>query len=205
MTNETELLVASNVDKYTNNTCRIIRNEVEPYVLFCASDIGNIVGIKNIHKNNLLCNDKINYETITNGGKQIMTYITYIGLLKLLSNSRKISAYNFATAIGIDIKNISFACIEASSIVHIIKTFKGEEMIEQYKIDNYIVDLYFPKYKLAIECDEKQHNIIKDRDREEKIVSVLGCKFIRYKPFQKDFDLFNVLNEIFTHIKNIER
>ena len=32
MTKETELLVASNIDKYTNNTCRIIRNEHEaPY------------------------------------------------------------------------------------------------------------------------------------------------------------------------------
>lgn len=203
MTKETELLVASNIDKYTNNTCRIIRNEVEPYVLFCGSDIGNIVGIKNIRGSNLLINDKLFVRTNSSTGFKMVTYLTYIGLLKLLSNSRKISAYDFATAIGIDIKSISFACIEASSIVHIIKTFKGEEMIEQYRIDNYIVDLYFPKYKLAIECDEKQHNIIKDRDREEKIVSVLGCKFIRFKPFQKDFDLFNVLNEIFTHIKNI--
>lgn len=54
MTKESELLVASNIDKYTNNSCRIIRNEVEPYVLFCASDIGNIVGIKNIRGSNLL-------------------------------------------------------------------------------------------------------------------------------------------------------
>jgi hypothetical protein len=88
--------------------------------------------------------------------------------------SRKRSSYEFANAIGIDIKSISFACIEASSIEHIFTTFKGEEIIEQYKIDNYIIDLYFPKYKLAIECDEKGHNILtnklKDVIREKTII-----------------------------------
>ena len=174
MTKELELLVASNIDKYTNNNCRIIRNEAEPYVLFCAADIGKIVRIKNIRENTLLCNDKISSKTITNGGIQDLTYITYIGLLKILTKSRKKSSYEFANAIGIDIKSISFACIEASSIEHIFTTFKGEEIIEQYKIDNYIIDLYFPKYKLAIECDEKGHNILtnklKDVIREKTII-----------------------------------
>jgi very-short-patch-repair endonuclease len=204
MTKELELLIASNIDKYTNNSCRIIRSEIKPYALFCAADIGKIVGIKNIRENNLLHNDKVSAKMNTSTGFHSLNFITYTGLLKILTKSRKRSVYEFANAIGIDVKSISFICIEASSINQIFTTFKGEEMIEQYKIDNYILDLYFPKYKLVIECDEKGHNklnnIIKDKIREEIIISILNCKFIRYKPFEKDFNIFSLLNEIFTHI-----
>lgn len=58
MSQELELLIASNIDKYTNNNCRIVRNEKEPYVLFCLADIGEIIGVKNIRDNNLLSSDK---------------------------------------------------------------------------------------------------------------------------------------------------
>ena len=39
-------------------------------------------------------------------------------------------------------------------------------MIEQYHVDGYRIDLYFPEYKLAIECDEFGH---RDRDLEYEI------------------------------------
>lgn len=205
MSKELELTIAANIDKYTNNGCRIIRNEDAPYVLFCLVDIGKIVGIKNIRENNLLCNDKLLAKSMTPGGIQQLIYITYTGLLKILTKSRKRPAYEFANAIGLDIKIISFVCIEASSIEQIITTFKGEEMMEQYRVENYIIDLYFPKYKLAVECDEKPHNhtihAIKDSARENHIGSLLNCTFIRYKPYEKDFNIFNLLNKIFTHIR----
>ena len=205
MSKETELLIASKIDEYTNNTCRIVRNEVEPYVLFCAADIGKLVGLKNIRENNLLTNDKYLFATNTRTGFKQITYVTYTGLLKILTKSRKRCTQEFANAIGVDVKSIAFACIEASSIEHIFTTFKGEEMIEQYRISNYIIDLYFPKYKLAIECDEKGHNnhknIVKDGDREAELKTLIGCKFIRYKPYEKYFNIFDLLNEIFTHIK----
>ena len=35
----------------------------------------------------------------------------------------------------------------------------NHKLINQYKVDNYAIDLYFPEYKLALECDEKQHNV----------------------------------------------
>jgi very-short-patch-repair endonuclease len=211
MSKEIELLIASKIDEYTNNTCRIIRNEVEPYVLFCASDIGKIIGVINLNDNlRYFDKDKCLIPSKTNGGIQQLTYITHTGLLKILTKSRKRCSQEFANAIGVDIKSVSFACIEASSIDCICKTFTGEEMIEQYRISNFIIDLYFPKYKLAIECDEKGHNnnknIIKDAVREAYLKSFLACKFIRYKPYEKDFNIFDLLNEIFTHIsksKNI--
>ena len=202
MSKELELLIADNIDKYTNNGCKIIRNEESPYVLFNAKDIGKIIGLKNIR---MQIKTSILITILTSGGNQKVAYITYQTLLKLLTKSRKRTIYEFANLIGIDIKSTSFACIEADTINCIITTFKGEETIEQYIIDSYIVDLYFPKYKLAVECDEKQHNlsknISKDIERENKIKEILDCTFIRYKPYDKDFNMFELLNKIFIYIK----
>lgn len=204
MTKELELSIATKIDEYTNKSCRIIRNDVEPYTLYCAKDIGLIVGIENIRTHNLLCNDKIIVSTVTSTGPKQVSYLTYIGLLKILTKSRKRRATEFANLIGIDVSFISFACIEASSIEQIATAFKGESMIEQYRIDVHIIDLYFPKYKLAIECDEKHHKTtsknVEDITRENQIISLLSCSFIRYKPCEKDFNIFELINKIFAHI-----
>ena len=41
------------------------------------------------------------------------------------------------------------------------KTFLGEEIIEDFSAQNYLIDFYFPKYKLAVEVEKLGHN---DRD-----------------------------------------
>ena len=41
------------------------------------------------------------------------------------------------------------------------KTFLGEEIIEDFSAWNYLIDFYFPKYKLAVEVEKLGHN---DRD-----------------------------------------
>lgn len=75
-------------------------------------------------------------------------------------------------------------------------------MITQYSILDYRIDLYFPKYKLAIECDEKAHKnkINEDIKRENEIKEILNCTFIRYEPEEKDFCISNVINSIYKHI-----
>ena len=76
-------------------------------------------------------------------------------------------------------------------------------MKEQYTVDGYRIDLYFPIHKLAIECDELGH---KDRDigyevtRQKYIETKLGCTFIRYNPDAKEFDIFSVINSIMKYI-----
>ena len=42
------------------------------------------------------------------------------------------------------------------------KLFSYEEIIEDFSTLNYLIEFYFPKYKLAIEVDELGH---KDRDQ----------------------------------------
>jgi DNA polymerase III delta prime subunit len=44
-------------------------------------------------------------------------------------------------------------------------------------------------------------NLIYDENREKEINEILKCKFIRYKPYDDDFNIFNLLNRIYLHIK----
>ena len=61
-------------------------------------------------------------------------------------------------------------------------------------------------YNIAVECDELQHNvkINKQHDllREDFIKRKLKCEFIRFKPYEKDFNIFELIGKI--HSKMIE-
>ena len=92
---------------------------------------------------------------------------------------------------------------ESSTLQSIIYVFKSENFKSQYSVDKYRIDLYFIDYKLAIECDENSHNLKKENDeiRQNYIESKLNCKFIRYNPEEKDFNIFKVIGEIYEHLK----
>ena len=53
--------------------------------------------------------------------------------------------------------------------------------ILQYQVDNYRIDLYIPKFNLAIEIDEREHKYKKEYDskRQKYIVEQIHCTFIR--------------------------
>ncbi len=55
------------------------------------------------------------------------------------------------------------------------------ECIPQYQVGNYKIDLYIPKYNIAIEIDEKEHKYKQnyDRKRQNYIENQIYCKFIR--------------------------
>ena len=46
---------------------------------------------------------------------------------------------------------------EDSVILKIMKVFAKEKMKLQHSVLNYYIDVYFPKYRLAVEIDEKGH------------------------------------------------
>jgi len=180
----------------------IIDEEKEPYCLYCANDIGKILKLKNIRTSLLKNYDKFNIECDTNGGKQSFCFITYSGLYRLLSKSRKPQVIDFSNKLNIDISSKIYTCIEADTIKCIMEAFSSEEMIHQYKIAPYIVDLYFPKYNLIIECDETHHkyDIKNDKERENYIKENIDVTFIRYDPYSKDFNIFKIINKIYTSI-----
>ena len=106
-----------------------------------------------------------------------------------------------ASDFGIDILRTSYSCIETDIINNIKISFNNIISIDQYTVDNYRIDLYFPEYNIALECDEDGHNIpinkILDEYREQYIKNKINCTFIRFKPYDKDFNIFKLINEIF--------
>ena len=138
---------------------------------------------------------------------QLLNYLTYDGVCYILTKSKKSVIIEVAKDFQINIKTITYSCIEAETTNIIKKTFNGEEILDQYNVNGYKLDLYFPKYNLAIECDERLHlqlqHQLYDIGREEYIKSQIGCSFIRYNPDAKDFDIYQLLNDIFKHIKHL--
>lgn len=57
------------------------------------------------------------------------------------------------------------------------------EHILQYQVGNYRIDLYIPKYNIAVEIDEEEHKYKRDYDltRQNYIENRIHCKFVRVK------------------------
>ena len=88
------------------------------------------------------------------------------------------------------------------------KLFSNEEIIEDFSALNYLIDFYFPKYKLAIEVDELGH---KDRDqtkenkRQKDLKEYLDCKFIKIYFDEKNFDIYDGFKKILTFINEFKQ
>ena len=81
---------------------------------------------------------------------------------------------------------------EQTVISAIKDAFEGENMQTQYTVLNYRIDLYFHKYKLAIEVDELGHNdrnIDYETQRQRALERDLDCVFIRIDPDAPDFNI----------------
>jgi len=190
----------------TKYNCRVIINEDKNICLYCALDIGKLLNLKNIRYNILNYKNKIQIKTSTNGGIQNLTYINYNDLLRIFCKTRKPNIIELAQELNINLNNDIYTYIETNTLKCILDAFNGEEMIQQYKVKQYFIDLYFPKYKLAIECDESGHyrDIMKNNDiiRENDIkTEIKDIYFIRYRPEEKDFNIFNLVNQIYQFIR----
>lgn len=135
----------------------------------------------------------------TKGGIQKKRCLTEKGFKKFICSSRKPMAVLIANELGLNISH-KYIVPETSFIINIKKAFDGEDMITQYSVDQYKIDLYFTKYKLAIEFDELRHKFTQKEDklRQEYIISKLNCKFERIK---EDDDIFISINRIFKFIQ----
>lgn len=175
--------------------------------LFRATHIAKVLGISNIGSSirDFGMDKKVLQQVHTRGGYQTVIFLTLVGLRHLVTVSRKPKAIEIAKLLGIDVIPCKVSTFEASTLRQIMEAFDGEVMDLQYPIGPFFIDLYLPRYKLAIECDEQQHdtNFEKEKDatRQAYITSQLCCTFIRYKPHTDCFSIFQVINQIYTHIK----
>ena len=133
------------------------------------------------------------------GGQNKTTFLLTETAFELLKNSYNLRN-RYIVNVSDTVKSVNIGmCVENQTIGFIENSFKGViECKRQYIIGIYRIDLYFPDYYLAIECDENNHTD-RDPDNEkirEEYILLQGNKLIRYNPNTSDFDLSNVLREI---------
>jgi very-short-patch-repair endonuclease len=81
-----------------------------------------------------------------------------------------------------------------------------EKFEDQFKVGRYYLDLYFPEYKIVVECDENGHadrKPYKERERMDFVNEKLNLtddNWIRYNPDAEDFDISKVIGKIYTRI-----
>jgi very-short-patch-repair endonuclease len=84
----------------------------------------------------------------------------------------------------------------------------GYKFRRQYSVNQYIMDLYYPELKLAIEVDGESHFTETareyDRRRQEYIAS-LGISFLRVMSSDVLGNVHGVLNDIAAKIGEIEK
>ena len=138
-----------------------------------------------------------------NDSQKYHIYINEEGMCELLVGSQQSLAKELAEYMGNKIIGYNYVCKEAGTIYTIQKVFEGISMKRQFSIASCRIDLYFPEHKLAIKCDEHDHE---DRDIDYEIrrqafsKDQLNCKFIRYNPDAKDFTIESILNKIFQYV-----
>jgi very-short-patch-repair endonuclease len=133
------------------------------------------------------------------GGQNKTTFLLTETAFELLKNSYNLRN-RYIVNVSDTVKSVNIGmCVENQTIGFIENSFKGViKCKRQYIIGIYRIDLYFPDYHLAVECDENNHtdrDPSKEKMREEYILSQ-GNKLIRYNPNTSEFDLSNVLREI---------
>ena len=97
---------------------------------------------------------------------------------------------------------------EQTVICTIKDAFEGENMQTQYGVLSYRIDLYFHKYKLAVEVDELGHadrNINDEIERQRALERKLNCVFIRINPDEPGFNIFREINKMHRHINQLTK
>jgi very-short-patch-repair endonuclease len=123
-------------------------------------------------------------------------YISSIGATFLVHGSRLPNSIDVAESLGIPLSpRFEAYHHEMSAFRCFTKAFKGHVMKRQFAVDDYHVDVYFPKYNIVVECDERDHtgyNKVQDAVRTRFIDESLKCKWVRFNPNASDFDILDL-------------
>ena len=135
---------------------------------------------------------KCRYELIDDPIKQSCRRFIHNDLaLKIIMDCRTDESCNLKRNLGFTLHDVINT--KEQTVINLIKdAFEGENMQTQYTVLNYRIDLYFHKYKLAIEVDELGHNdrnINDEIQRQRALERELDCVFIRIDPDAADFNI----------------
>ena len=123
--------------------------------------------------------------------------------LKVIISCRTDESCNIKRNLGFKLHDV-INTKEQTVLESIKNAFEGEDMQTQYSVLGYRIDLYFHKYKLAIEVDELGHadrNLSNEIERQKVLEKELDCVFIWINPDEKNFNISREINKIHRHIK----
>jgi len=135
--------------------------------------------------------------------------ITGDGVVELLIKTRKRltpDILHMLKKFGIDTTNRKCLTKEQQTLSAIANAFKTEKIDDQFKVGKYYLDMYFPEYKIVVECDENGHSDrkpYKERERMDyvnKEFDINDTHWMRYNPDEHDFDLSKVIGRIYNRI-----
>jgi very-short-patch-repair endonuclease len=182
-----------------NTTIRYFdENEVRWYRI---SDIGMFLDYKaGVHKlympnrNQITMREEI---TTTRMGAQSSLFVDRPSLKYLMAKTRKAKAPDLIKILGFE-ENIAAPNKEALTVGQLREMFPF--MREQYQVDEYKVDGYFPDYNIVIECDENGHRAYggdAEQSRTEKINKRLdNPEWIRFNPDMPGFSIVSIIQKI---------
>ena len=119
--------------------------------------------------------------------------------IHLIIDIKTVKAAELKTKLGFNLVDPIMSKQESIGL-RLKKAFSGEKIIEDYSVLSYLIDFYFPKYKLAVEIDELGHadrDSVKENKRQTEIAEYLDCTFIRINPDKKDFSTYDGLGEMY--------
>ena len=137
--------------------------------------------------------------------------ITRDGVLEILRSTRKLitpSMEHILKKFQFNLTNCKKLAPEQKNLSFITNSFKIEETIPQYPVGKYRLDLYFPKYKIVIECNENGHNDRNPNDERERVdyvnkeLSLTDENWIRFNPDDDFFDVARVIGQIHLRMVN---
>jgi very-short-patch-repair endonuclease len=183
---------------------------------FVGYEIASLLGYKNtrdvIIKNVSKCNrlEFRDYPGVKEPELDPRTIlITRDGAIEILIKTRKRISPDVLYILkrfGIDTTNRKCLTKEQQTLSALTNSFKTEKFEDQFKVGRYYLDLYFPEYKIVVECDENGHADRKpcnERERMDYVNEKLGLtddNWIRYNPDAEDFDISKVIGKIYTRI-----
>ena len=123
--------------------------------------------------------------------------------LKVIMDCRTDESCNLKRNLGFKLHDV-INTKEQTVLESIKNAFKGKDMQTQYSVLGYRIDLYFHKYKLAIEVDQLGHadrNLSNEIESQKALEKELNCVSIRINPDEKNFNTFREINKIHRHNK----
>lgn len=98
-----------------------------------------------------------------------------------------------------ELTDVTFLPVNEKSIMSDLTAAFPWPCVTQFAIGSYRIDLYIPRFKIAIECDEFQHtayNKIDEEERETFITEQLTCRWVRFDPYTENFSIFEVIRQV---------